>query len=109
MSDSTPKAAEGTWTLTAPDGRQWQAEHPLKCVRLEQQERVPPEVALARIVAMANEPDFAERHLQLAKFYVASNTDDLIDKMEHHITRLQDKLRQHEKPFTFAPQRVREG
>lgn len=45
----TPKAMEGTWTLTAPDGRQWQAENPLRCVKLEMDERVPAEVALARL------------------------------------------------------------
>lgn len=45
----TPPPQVGTWTLTAPDGRTWQAESPLKCCSLEQRERVPASVALARI------------------------------------------------------------
>lgn len=45
----TPKAQEGEWTLTAPDGRQWKADSPLKCVSNEIRERVPPDVAMARI------------------------------------------------------------
>jgi hypothetical protein len=46
----TPPAQSGTWTLTAPDGRTWQADSPLKACGLEQRERVPAGVALARIV-----------------------------------------------------------
>jgi hypothetical protein len=45
----TPKAQSGTWTLIAPDGRQWQTDSPLKCCALELRERVPAEVALSRI------------------------------------------------------------
>lgn len=105
----TPKAMEGTWTLTAPDGRQFQAPSPLHCVRAEMDERVPPSEQLARVLAAASEPDFAERHLRLAEFYRASNTDDLIDKLDGHVARLQVKLAKHEQPLSFAPQRVREG
>jgi len=39
----------GTWTLTAPDGRTWQADSPLKACSAEQRDRIPPEVALKRI------------------------------------------------------------
>lgn len=39
----------GMWTLVAPDGRTFKAETPLKCCALEMRERVPPELALARI------------------------------------------------------------
>jgi hypothetical protein len=46
----TPPPQAGEWTLTAPDGRTWKAESPLKCCGLEQRERVPANVALARIV-----------------------------------------------------------
>jgi hypothetical protein len=49
----TPKPMAGTWTLTAPDGREWKAETPLRCCGLEQRERVPADVALARILAAA--------------------------------------------------------
>lgn len=105
----TPKPMAGTWTLTAPDGRQWQAGSPLRTVSLEQRERVPADVALGRVLAMASEPDFAERHVQLGKFYAATDTDDLIDKMEWHIASLQARLAKATPPFSFAPQRVREG
>jgi hypothetical protein len=105
----TPKPMQGTWTLTAPDGRTWQADSPLRACSAEQRERVPPDVALARVMAMADEPDFAERHIQLGKFYSAKNTDELIDRMEGHIAKLQSKLAAASPPFSFAPQRVREG
>jgi hypothetical protein len=103
----TPKPMQGTWTLTAPDGRTWQADSPLRACSAEQRERVPPAVALARVMAMADEPDFAERHIQLGKFYSAKNTDELINKMESHIAKLQSKLAA--ATPGFAPQRVREG
>lgn len=45
----TPKPQVGTWALTAPDGRTYTGDSPLRCVGLEQRERVPPEVALERI------------------------------------------------------------
>lgn len=41
---------EGTWTLTAPDGRTWQGKTPLDCVRQENTERVPAEVRLRRLM-----------------------------------------------------------
>lgn len=105
----TPKPMQGTWTLTAPDGRKFMAASPLHCVRAEMDERVPPSEQLARVLAAANEPDFAERHLRLAEFYRATDTDDLIDKLDAHVAKLQVKLAKHEQPFSFAPQRVREG
>ena len=95
--------------LTAPDGRMWQAESPLRCASREQRERVPPDVALARVLAAANEPDFAERHVQLGKFYGAANVDDLVDKMEAHILRLQEKLATKTPPFISAPSNPRGG
>jgi hypothetical protein len=49
-SSKTPPPQAGEWTLTAPDGRTWKADSPLKCCGLEQRERVPANVALARIV-----------------------------------------------------------
>lgn len=86
---NTPKPQEGTWTLTAPDGQMWQADSPIRCVSLEQRERVPADVAMARVIAAASEPDFSDRHVQLGRFYSATDTDDLIDKMELHICKLQ--------------------
>lgn len=40
----------GTWTLTAPDGRTWTAGSPLEAAGLEQRERIPASVAMARIL-----------------------------------------------------------
>lgn len=47
--EPTPQPLAGTWTLTAPDGRAWTAESPLRVVSAEMHDRVPPLVALARI------------------------------------------------------------
>jgi hypothetical protein len=52
---TTQKPMEGTWTLTAPDGRAWQAESPLRVVAKESRERVPATVALERILSAADE------------------------------------------------------
>lgn len=54
---ATPKAQEGEWTLTAPDGRTWRADSPLKCVSAEINERVPPDVRLARIRRELDQPE----------------------------------------------------
>lgn len=105
----TPKPQTGTWTLTAPDGRYWQGMTPLAACSAEQRERVPPAVALERIMAAASEPDFDERHVQLGKFYNVGNCDELIDAMEGHISKLQARVSELARPFSFAPQRVREG
>lgn len=51
----TPKPMQGTWTLTAPDGRTWQADSPLRVVAVESRERIPATVALERIYAAASE------------------------------------------------------
>jgi hypothetical protein len=42
-------AQQGTWTLTAPDGRQWTGQSPLNVVSIERNERVPASVQVARI------------------------------------------------------------
>jgi hypothetical protein len=68
----TPKPQAGTWTLTAPDGRTWQAESPLHCCGAEQRERVPADVAMARILEAAK-PDADELLLQGA-----------LDALEYH-------------------------
>ena len=52
---STPSPQQGIWTLTAPDGRTWQADSPLKAVSAEQRERVPAKVAVDRIFAACEE------------------------------------------------------
>ena len=56
----TPKPQGGMWTLTAPDGRTYQADSPLRCCGLEQRERVPADVAMARILRASSEPDDSE-------------------------------------------------
>ena len=53
----------GTWVLTSPDGKTWREDTPLKCVWAEQNDRIPPEVALARIkLAIPNGPDHPDGH-----------------------------------------------
>ena len=44
------KPQEGPWTLTAPDGRTWTGETPLRCCGAEHRERVPPAEALKILV-----------------------------------------------------------
>ena len=46
---SIPPAMAGTWVLTAPDGRTWAADSPMRCASNELHDRVPPIVGLARI------------------------------------------------------------
>lgn len=46
---------EGTWTLTAPDGRQWTGASGLMAAAAEQRERIPASVQLERIFAAVDE------------------------------------------------------
>lgn len=55
-----PPAMEGTWILTAPNGREYIAESPLKCCAAEMHERIPPLVGIARIYTstfLSDNPD----------------------------------------------------
>lgn len=73
----TPKPQTGTWMLTAPDGRTWEAASPLHCCSAEMRERVPANVALARILNTAKlSPEEAsdESLLQMS-----------LDALEHHL------------------------
>ena len=107
---NTDQTQEGVWTLTAPDGRAWKADSPLRCVRAEMDDRVPASVQLARVMAAVDEPDFADRHVQLGKFYGAPNVDALVDAMEGHIARLQEKVQMMRLPQPSARlEHVREG
>lgn len=45
----TPQPMAGEWTLTAPDGRAFTADSPIRCMHAEMNERIPPLLALARI------------------------------------------------------------
>ncbi len=84
----TPKPQQGTWTLTAPDGRTWQASSPLQCCGLESRERVPAEVALQRIKnACAPTPDeidaaryrwLREQHWSSAQLCVVMDPKDAV-------------------------------
>lgn len=61
---ATAPAMEGTWVLTAPNGREYIAESPMGCWRAEQHERIPAKVALARIyVATFLDSDLDEEGL----------------------------------------------
>lgn len=68
----TPKPMVGTWTLTAPDGRTWRDKSPLHCCSAELRERVPADVALARMLE-ANKPDPDDSLLQMS-----------LDALEYH-------------------------
>lgn len=48
-------AQKGTWTLVAPDGRTWTGDSPLAVVGKEQRQRIPPSVALERIMRAVND------------------------------------------------------
>lgn len=54
--EPTPKPQEGQWTLTAPDGRRWTAESPMRVCAAESRERIPAHVALARIARECDTP-----------------------------------------------------
>ena len=81
----TPKPMPGTWTLTAPNGRTWQAESPLHCCGAEQRERVPREVAMKRVLDLADEPTDEEK--RLAEECAKSERRALAfgDILHHHI------------------------
>lgn len=53
----TPKPQPGLWTLTAPDGRTWTAGSPIQCVRAEQRERVPDDIAFKRVMSISKDED----------------------------------------------------
>lgn len=53
----TPPHEAGEWRLIGPSGKTWLADSPLKCVGLEQRERIPASVALKRIFSICDEPD----------------------------------------------------
>lgn len=52
---NTEGPMHGTWTLTSPDGRTFSASSPLACAAAEQAQRIPPTVALQRVLAAADE------------------------------------------------------
>ena len=47
----TPKPMQGPWTLKRPDGKSYHGDSPIACLRAEQAERVPAQVAVQRIMA----------------------------------------------------------
>lgn len=98
MSDDRYQSQEGTWTLTAPDGRTWTADRPLLTVAKESRERIPPAVALGRLMsaAMDTESDVtlaqqAERIAELERRY-ADASDDYKGAVER-IMQLETALR----------------
>lgn len=73
---SYPPAQEGTWTLTAPDGRTWTGKSPLDLARQENSERVPPEERLRRLFRGIHE--WLEKGIRLR-----GDGLDLIVEVEH--------------------------
>ena len=47
----TPTPMQGQWTLMRPDKKFYVADSPIACLRVEQAERVPAQVAVQRIAA----------------------------------------------------------
>lgn len=45
----TPKPEAGEWMLVSPSGHVYVGENPIRCVSAESKQRIPAEVALARI------------------------------------------------------------
>ena len=62
---------EGTWTLTAPDGRQWTGASGLLAAAAEQSERIPKEVQLERIFAAAESPLHPDTESLVSRFAAA--------------------------------------
>lgn len=71
----TPKPQVGIWTLTAPDGRTWVGPNPIKCVALEQRERVPAAVALERIMAAAQQDEDVETEMRRLLTYAVTHSN----------------------------------
>ncbi len=88
----TPKPMTGTWHLEAPDGRRWSGSGPLNCVAQEISERVPVQVQLARVLAIADEPYLDERHAKLGVEYGTVKVDELVDKLQAERDELRAKL-----------------
>lgn len=52
----TPKPMSGAWILKRPDGKCYAAESPIACLRFEQRDRVPAQLAVQRIMAELTYP-----------------------------------------------------
>lgn len=94
----TLKSMPGTWTLTAPDGRTWQADTPLRCAAAEQRERVPADVAMARVmeaIKPSPEEEADEALFQTALGALEYHRDQTrpIDRTTAAIAALRDRLR----------------
>lgn len=53
----TPHHHHGVWTLTAPDGRQWRGDSPIKACREEQRSRIPDSLAVERVMQIATQAE----------------------------------------------------
>lgn len=82
--DETPKAEAGTWTLISPSGKQWQASNPIRCAAAEQRERVPPEVAMERIIAAIVEGDRDELEADRVRFQSWATSQGLQLRRDDH-------------------------
>jgi hypothetical protein len=57
-SSGTPAVSpSGSWTITAPDGRQWTGESPVRAAAMAQRDTIDPVLAMQRVQAMLDEPD----------------------------------------------------
>lgn len=51
----TSKPEAGVWKLISPSGIEFTADSPLRCCQLESRQRIPAEVALARVILLSRE------------------------------------------------------
>lgn len=104
MSNKYPHQA-GTWTMIAPDGRQWTGDSPLRCASAEARSRIPPEVALDRIFSEAHKGKFddamAVAHTDICELFarntgnysptpeevdaVSDGLDQIISELAHNV------------------------
>jgi len=70
MTDKKPQT--GIWELISPDGTSFKAPSPLMCIKKERVLRVPPELAIERMIIFLNKCDLCE--CSEARYVLAKNT-----------------------------------
>ena len=66
------KPQEGTWTLIAPDGRRWRAESGWLAAAKEQNERIPADIRLARLLEpLDKETDVKQNTISINEYPIS--------------------------------------
>lgn len=71
--DYKPEA--GQWRLTSPSGNSYFADSPIKCLQAEQHDRIPADVAMARIWAAVDEDSEQLGLVHVARGHLTSADD----------------------------------